>query len=153
MKWLNALGLLLQFISFWLAAPELIGDNGLKRMQKMLENFVSNFSIIFLGTIMMGYILFFSINGILRGLDASEKGITTAEMTRYYISVGIATLVYLAGMLRYKKIKLWIDQKIAVPVIENYIQNHRLRRNSLLAGAALFTFGFLIQFIIILILP
>jgi len=153
MKWLNAIAMLFQFISFWLAAPEIIGDKGLKRMQDMIKNLLSNLSVIILSTLILGYTLYFTINGIITGMEASETGITSGELIEYYITLFVAMLIYVVFMIRIKPIKLWIDNNISMPLVEKYIHNDRLRRNSLFGGAFLFTAGFLIQFIIILMEP
>ena len=153
MKWVNALGLLLQFVSFWLAAPEILGDSGLKRMQNLIKNLISNMSVILLSLLVLSYALFFAINGVLKGMEASSSGITEGEMTRYYIVLAAAMLLYLFFMIRFKRIRNWIDVSIAAPLLDKYIHNDRLRRNSLISGALLFTIGFLMQFIIIIAGP
>jgi len=151
MKWLNALGMFFQFISFWLAAPELIGDAGLKRLNSFLKKLVSNLSIILLTILILGYALFFSINGILRGIRASEFGLSYEEISRYYINFAIGTVFYIVFLIKFKKIKLWLDLKIAIPLVNKFTYNDNFRKNSLIAGALLFTFGFLIQFILVLL--
>jgi len=153
MKWLNALGMLFEFLSFWLAAPEILGNNGLNRLKHVLTMLITNLSVIVISLIVLGYGLGFTLTGIIQGLNASEFGATKAELIRYYLILFAGTALYFIFILRYRKIKAWIDTKIAVPLIENLINNDTLRKKSLVAGATLFTFGFLIQFIIILVQP
>lgn len=153
MKWLIAFGMFLQFISFWLAAPEIMGDGALKRLNQFLKNMVSNFSLIVLTILITAYALIFSIKGILTGMKASEGTITGNQINNYFISLIVATVAYMFFMFRYKKIKLWLDEKIAVPLVNKFTYDERFRRNSLLTGALLFTFGFLIQIFILLLQP
>ena len=150
MKWINALGLLLQFISFWLAAPEIIGDNGLMRMQNLIKKLISNLSVIILSLFILSITLYFAITGIMKGITASTAGISAEELTRYYIILGFSMLLYVLFMFRFRYIRNAIDEKIAAPLLDKYIHNDRLRKNSLITGALLFTVGFLMQFIIIL---
>lgn len=150
MKWLNAFGLLLQFLSFWFAAPELLGDSFLKRMQGGLKTFITKFSLVILLIVVLGYGLTFSFLGIIKGMKASENPISQNEMIQYYIVFGFATIAYMIFILNYKKIKTWLDVRVAGPLIEKLILNPDLRKNALISGAILFTLGFLIQFAIII---
>src|SRR5262245_31486189 len=116
MKWINALGLVLQFVSFWLAAPEILGDNGLKRMQSIIKKIISNLSVIVLSLLILSYTLYFTISGVMQGLEASSSGVTQNELTKYYVQLGIAMLIYLFFMIRFRSIRNWIDLKIAGPL-------------------------------------
>lgn len=153
MKWLIAFGMFLQFISFWLAAPEIMGDGALKRLNQFLKNMVSNFSLIIITLLIAAYGVTFFINGIVTGMKASEGTLTSNQTNSYFISLTVGTIAYMFFMFRYKKIRLWLDEKIAVPLVNKFTFDERFRRNSLLTGALLFTFGFLIQIIILLIQP
>ncbi len=143
----------IQFISFWLAAPELIGDAALKRLNSFLKKFVSNISMILLTALVLAFSLSFSINGILKGMSFSKTGATREEMNSYLITIAISGIIYIIFLIFFKKIKLWLDKRISAPLIHKFTYSDRFRRNSLLIGAFLFTFGFLIQFIIILLQP
>ena len=153
MKWLNAFSILLQFISFWLAAPELIGDVSLKRLNAFLQKFVSNISMIFLALLILAFSITIGINGIIKGINYSATGVTTEEMWAYYINLGIAGFLYLIFMIFFKKIKLWLDKHLSAPLVNKFTYSDSFRRNSLLIGALLFTFGFVIQFMLILLQP
>lgn len=151
MKWLNATGLLLQFLSFWFAAPEILGDGFLKRMQVGLKSFVTKLSVLVVIVVVLGYGLTFSVMGILKGMNATETPVTNYEMVQYYIAFGLATLLYLIFIFNYKKIRAFIDSRLAGPLIEKLILNADLRKNALITGAILFTLGFLAQFMAILL--
>ncbi|HMT30478.1 MAG TPA: hypothetical protein PKD91_14480 [Bacteroidia bacterium] len=151
MKWINALGLLLQFISFWLAAPEILGEKALIRISSGLKKLVSNLSMAIVLLIILGYGLTFSIGGIMKGLEASRSGSSIQNDSNFLISMGIATFLYFIFIFRYKKIRLFIDTKISGPLIEMFVKDEQIRKNSLWTGAVLFTTGFIIQFLIILL--
>lgn len=142
--------MLFQFISFWLAAPEIIGDKNLKRMQDMIKNLFSNLSVIILSVLVPGYALLFKFNGAMKGLESSSSGITPG---RYYSTVLVAMMLYMIFTLRFKYIKLWIDNRISSPLPEKHIHYNRLHRKSLVSSTYLFTTVFLIQFLIILFEP
>jgi hypothetical protein len=151
MKWINAIGLILQFFSFWLAAPELLGRQTLERFELQLRKLVASLPVIIIGMITVGYGLTFGIAGVMRGLEASEKGITEEEMNRFFIIMGVFTFLYFLFILFYKKIRAWMEVKFAAPLTEALIRNNESRKNALVAGAVLFTVGFLIQLVVILI--
>lgn len=150
MKWLNALSLLLQFTSFWMVAPEIIGEKSLIRISEMLKKFLSNLSIIIIFLIVAAYGITFAVGGTLQGLSASKNGTTETDFNLYFIFLGFATVFYMIFIFNYKKIRNWLDKKITGPLIDKFVQNDELRRNSLLTGATLFTVAFIIQFILAL---
>jgi hypothetical protein len=41
MEWLNRIGMILGFLSFWLVAPEFIGEERLRRWEERLEAFIA----------------------------------------------------------------------------------------------------------------
>jgi|GEM_PF-719551 len=129
MKWLNALGLLLQFISFWLVAPEIIGKNSLIRIAGMLKKFLSNLSVIIIFLVVAAYGITFSVGGTLRGLSASDNRVSNTEFYSYLIVLGIATVLYMIFIFNYKKIRSWLDRKITGPLVDKFVQNDELRKN------------------------
>lgn len=153
MKWLTAFAMLIQFISFWLAAPELIGDTTLKRLNSFLQKFISNLSMILLTLLVLAISISFSINGIIKGMSYSATGVTREEVNKYLITLAISGIIYIIFLINFKKIKLWMDTRIAAPLITKFTYSDSFRKNSLIIGAILFTFGFLIQFMIILLQP
>lgn len=153
MKWLNAFSLLLQFISFWLVAPEIIGEKSLIRISEMIKKFLSNLSIIIIFLIIAAYGITFAVGGTLKGFNASEKGVSSSDFNSYIIVLGISTVIYMIFIFNYKKIRIWLDKKVTGPLVDKFVQNDELRKKSLLAGATLFTTGFIIQFILALSQP
>lgn len=149
MKWINALGLLLQFISFWFAAPELLGVNTLKRFEISLRKFVAALPLIILLCVVLIYAISLSALGILKGIKASEEGIAKNEMTEVYLIMGGCFLVYFVFLIFFKRIKNWLDLHLAQPLVSGLINNNKARSSALIVGAVLFTIGFLLQMVVI----
>ncbi|MBD78905.1 MAG: hypothetical protein CL840_08295 [Crocinitomicaceae bacterium] len=145
MKWINALGLLMQFIAFWLAAPELLGKETLQRFELGLRKFISYIPILILMMVVLGFAISVSIWGTIKGLNASEQGVTENEMINYYIILGVCFAIYGVFLFFFKKIRNWLEVKLAQPLISGLIVNNHIRSTSLILGAILFTIGFLLQ--------
>lgn len=145
MKWVNIAGLLLQFLAFWLAAPELLGEDTLKRFEKGLTKFIARMPVILFILVVTFYFSYFGIGGLLKGLKAADEGIEESEMVSFFISMGIGTLIYMIYIFSYKRINKWLELKVAEPLTDKLINNNQTRKNSLIAGAIFFTLGFLLQ--------
>ena len=150
MKWVNAIGLLLQFIAFWLAAPELLGEPTLRRFEKGLKKLVTQLPMIIIWLVILGYGLTSLILSLVKGLDAAKNGTSTESMTTFYITLGIASGLYFIFMIFYKRIKKALETKLAQPLVEKLINNTETRKQSLILGAILFSVGFFMQFIVVI---
>ena len=146
MKWINALGLLLQFIAFWFAAPELIGEANLKRLKTGLIRFTTFLPLLFFILLILGYGGYFAIGGAIKGWQASASGTTESEIYTFYVYLALATVIYLLVMFNFKKIKFWLNERLSKPLVARLIANDQFRSSLLLIGAILFTAGFLLQF-------
>lgn len=145
MKWINAIGLVLQFVAFWLAAPELLGESALRRFRNGLEAFLARLPMAFFLIIVLGFSFGFGGLGIWKGIKASQSGMEVGEMTRFYVLLGIGMAVYFVFLIFSKKVMRWISEKFSKPLVQKLIQEDRMRKNSLIIGAILFTVGFLFQ--------
>ena len=145
-KWIAVTGLVLQFLAFWLAAPELLGESTLKRLQKGLEQFLSSMPVLLLGLIMMAYGGWFGVRGAYLGYQGSQSGdVTYEEMVDYYVVLGVCTLIYFVLVFSYKRIRRFLTARVAQPLIHQLIHQQNLRKQALAVGAILFTLGFLLQ--------
>lgn len=147
MKWLNLLGLLLQFLAFWFAAPELLGEMTLKKFETGLKKFVTLMPVILLMSVVMLFGFGLGGYGLYMGLKGSSGELQTQDFTRYYIIMGCSFLVYALFMLFYKRIQRWVSLRISTPLIETLINQGETRKQALIIGAILFTLGFILQFI------
>jgi hypothetical protein len=148
MKWLNALGMILQFISFWFAAPELLGVSTLKRFEKGLQKFISIIPMILLMIIIAGFGIGLGLMGFLKGLKGASQGLEEGEFFRYLAILGGVSIVYVIFVIRFKRIERWLEMKLAKPLTERLINSNHTRTNALIIGALLFTIGFVCQFLV-----
>jgi len=151
MKWINASGLILQFLAFWFAAPELLGESTLKRFESGLRKFIGRIPILLFMLGVMAYAFLFAVIGFMKGLDAAKHGIEEAEMYRFFWVLGTASLLYFISILFYKRILSWLDRKLALPLTDKLIHNNHTRKLALLIGAVLFSLGFALQLFAVLI--
>ena len=151
MKWLAIIGLTFQFLAFWFAAPELLGESTLQRFQDSLKKVISILPILIIFIVILGYGLTFSILGIVKGIQASEEGIQQAEFYNYFIVMGISTLIYFVFIGFYKRIKRWLENRLAIPLVNQLIENSHARSSALVVGAVLFTLGFVIQIVVLIL--
>lgn len=150
MKWINILGLVLQFLSFWLAAPELLGSETLKRFENGLIKFLSRLPSILLGIIGLVVGISMGIYGIYSGIAASENGQNNTLTTMYTIlGISIAYMIYI--FFFYKKVQSFIERWFARPLINHLITNQESRKVALITGAVLFTIGFLCQLTVLIL--
>jgi hypothetical protein len=151
MKWLNIIGLTFQFLAFWFAAPELLGESTLLRFQSSLKKFISVLPLLIILFVVLGYGLTFSILGVLKGIEASETGIEESSMYRYFLVMGVCTLLYFLFLAFYKKIKTALETKLAAPLVNRLIENSQARSSALVIGAVLFSLGFVLQLVVLIL--
>jgi hypothetical protein len=148
MKWINAIGLVLQFTSFWLAAPELLGQNTLRRFEGGLKRFITLLPLALIWIIILAYGLTFSILGIMKGLEGGKTGRMDYS---FFIPLIICTCLYFIFIFFNKKIRYYLDTKLSQPLTQRLINNNETRKNLLIVGALIFTAGFFMQLIVILL--
>lgn len=147
MKWVNIIGLCFQFVAFWLAAPELLGESTLKRFEKGLERLVSAIPSIVLLVIMAVYGSYFFYNGITGVLAAQEGELEEGAIRNYFIILVVFSALYMTYIFMYKRISAQIKLRISEPLIHKLINNNESRKNALIVGAIIFSLGFFLQLI------
>ncbi|MCB0481424.1 MAG: hypothetical protein KDC83_08315 [Flavobacteriales bacterium] len=145
MKWINLIGLCLQFLSFWLAAPELLGELTLDRLKTGLIKFVSVFPIYLFAFLGAGLGLVMGIMGTLKGINAKDG--EPVDFIGYAITLGVVMLLYFVLLFFRIRIEKAIHKHFGAPFIESIIKNEAFRKKLLLAAAILFTLGFICQLI------
>lgn len=132
-KIITIFGLFFQFISFWLAAPEILGVEWLKKTENILKKLISQIP---------NYILI--VFGIIIGIVLSES------VTNFYWLLIVATLLILITFLQ-KKIEMNLEKKISGPLLNKLIGSNTLRFTLLKFAAAFFTLGFVLQIIAVIL--
>jgi hypothetical protein len=143
MKWLNILGLVLQFIAFWLAAPELLGVEALKRFEAGLVKIISQLPGLLFGFLGFSVGLGLGIYGFYTGMQGERENVISSM----YITIGIMVAYVLFMVFFYKRLQVYLQRKVAEPLIEKLINNNQTRKAALILGALFFTVGFLAQLV------
>ncbi|MBI1306808.1 MAG: hypothetical protein GC181_09355 [Bacteroidetes bacterium] len=149
MKWLNLAGLTLQFLAFWFAAPELLGESTMKRLENGLIRLVSSLPVILIagGAIVFG--VFMAIAGVRFGLEAGREGAENLNLMFVILGVSVISTLYFA--LFSAKTTRWMKRKYATPLINKLIASEQFRKTALQLGAVLFSVGFVLQFVVMLL--
>jgi Zn-dependent protease with chaperone function len=144
-KWINIIGLCLQFVAFWLAAPELLGESTLKRFEKGLEKLVSSIPLILLLLVMLVYGSYFFYNAIIGISEGQNTGLEEHEIISYFVQLVLFSIFYLVFVMLYKRISKWLMTHVSEPLIHKLINNNESRKNALIVGAIVFSLGFFLQ--------
>ncbi len=139
--WLNRIGLIMGFISFWFAAPEILGEENLKKLSVTLGasfgciSFLL-FVIMLIGSLLVTVVLLFLI---FDSLDLDSE---------YLI------LFFLIGYL----LVIWFFHELLPDITNKFLNllkrilsqladDKNFRRKSLFFGGAFFVIGFALQFL------
>lgn len=127
--WLDRIGLVCQFLSFWFVAPELIGEDRLQGLSKGLASFFSTtlFLFISLAVVALAWSLAFR-----EGIHWFHRG---------SLALLFSSVVLIPKLLLYKRFKkVWLPA-----LIQHLSDDERFRRGLLMIGGALLTIGVALQ--------
>ncbi len=157
MEWLNRMGLIIQFLSFWLAAPEILGEERLRRLQSRIAsgvNLLPSLSVeVTMGglaviAVMLGIWLDTILSPILPEPNSAVRWSGLPSRPYLLVMVVIAfTALNLAAFWVGRKVSAEVKEKIVPRLLDSLAKNERVRQRSLVLGAALFTAGFLMQLV------
>jgi hypothetical protein len=142
-KWLNILGLVLQFIAFWLAAPELLGVEALKRFETGLVKIISQLPGLLFGFLGFSLGIGLGIYGFYTGMQGDREKVFSSM----YLMAGVMAVYVLFMVFFYKRLQVYLQRNVAEPLIEKLINNNQTRKAALVLGALFFTVGFLAQLV------
>lgn len=137
MAWLNRIGLILNFVSFWLAAPEILGEERLKTLYRTgLKSvpFIAGFFIFYLYILLIGLPVIYII-----------QHFKDTNVAKYTLLAGFILMFVglpLSGYLR-NRIDRWLQSSLFLELVDNYL----LRRRLLFLGGIFFVTGFVLQFV------
>ena len=112
MKWINVAGLFLEFLAFWFAAPELLGEQSLKGIEKGLRRFIFYLPKLVFILIVAAFLIYCLI---------AASHIT--NYVTYTWQIGIESAVYVVIIIFIKPIQRKVDEKISRPLIEKIINS------------------------------
>jgi uncharacterized membrane protein YozB (DUF420 family) len=131
---LNRIGMALGFLSFWLVAPEFIGEERLRSWEQALAT------------------------GLLKAPKALKWSL--AVMTLAAVVVYVVRSLSTWPPIRFPDVPQWwvlvlaltsatmlTAEVLITPIVSRLANDNRVRQSALLLGAALFTISFLLQFI------
>ncbi|MGV3617153.1 MAG: hypothetical protein ACO1SV_17640 [Fimbriimonas sp.] len=131
MIWADRAGILCQFLSFWLVAPELLGHARLARLRRALSRVVQAMILVPVGAV-----------GVVGG-----SALAFAAIERWEHSAARATFVGFLVAL----VLLWIYWSLrqgTLPRLLERLENRETFRGHLATlGAVLFTIGFILQMV------
>jgi len=131
MEWVNRVGIVLEFLSFWFAAPEILGEERLRKLERRVEK----------GVIVLPEVLF--VVGvavmflIIIPLTLNER-----------ISWSVATLmIVVVSVLVLLLLPLAMQGVVIPPLLRILADDERIRQRSRAVGAVLFVVGILLELI------
>ncbi len=146
-KWITVAGLCMQFVAFWLAAPELLGVDALKRFENGLVKLLSRLPGYTIGFIGFATGVSLGVYGMMVGMKGDAALVKEAM-----IWIGVVFLLYIMFVIFfYKRLQNYLKRNVAEPLIQNLITNNQTRKTALVAGAVLFSLGFVCQVVSIII--
>ena len=132
-KIFTLLGLILQFVAFWMAAPEILGADWLKKTEEMIRKAINQLPQLILAVLGMAMgVMFYH------------------SMSSFFVFVVVIMIIILL-LIFYKKVEKLLDEKISKPLVNKLIINETFRFTLLKFAALFFTLGFLIQIALVII--
>ncbi|MGV0755076.1 hypothetical protein ACTS95_06160 [Empedobacter brevis] len=133
-KVFTILGLVLQFLAFWMAAPEILGVDWLRKTEGLIRKMISQLPQLILAV--FGMVL----------------GVMFYHSMRSIFAFVVVIIIIAILLLLYKKLGQVLDEKISKPLIKKLILNDTFRFTLLKFAALFFTLGFIIQIALVLFL-
>lgn len=140
--WINRIGMLMDFLAFWFAAPELLGERRLKAMEKIVVESAKGcyFSLGCLMPIILWFLIIPWVDELLRPLRGAP---TSKVLITGLILTSLALLLWwILSNLSFTLVK-----RAMRAVVHFFSDDSRTRRRALSIGAAFFVIGFILQLI------
>ena len=133
-KLLNLLGIVLEFLSFWFAAPEILGEERLRAMERGLEK----------GIKLLPAVVGARWTVLAVGMVVTVMVQVAMEEPRNLL--GLTALTAVAVGTGMAVVTITLKEKVVEPVLRVLADDERIRQRSLAVGAVLFMVAFLFQF-------
>jgi hypothetical protein len=136
MRWVNRVGMLLEFLSLWLAAPELLGEERLKAWGRQLERWLQVI------VVMLWFLLFAFLWAAVS--DAMPDEVVAAMPTiTFTVATAILSVVCALPLI----LSIEMNRKVIRPLQKRLTDDGRVRSRCLALGALLFMLGFLLRLV------
>ena len=128
----------LEFLSFWMVAPELLGESRMRVIEKQFMK---------LEILLPG--LIFGLTGVVTGLAFSKFSKHVGHWDFWNMFVVGFMVVYLAFILVFlKRIADFMSNRVIAPFFRRLSENGMFRAQLLRTGAVLFTLCFLLKLVV-----
>jgi hypothetical protein len=141
-KWLNLIGLVLEFASFWFAAPELIGSERMRALEGRLRAVVARLPPLLFALLGVGMAIFGAAFGATVARDPGLLERAPATVPVYFGGVALLTA---ALAIFQRRITRAVEQRVVAPLLRWLIDDEGARARALAIAAVLMTAGFTLQ--------
>jgi hypothetical protein len=148
--WVSRLAIILNFLSFWLVAPEFIGEERLQKIERKLKSgFVfalpTTIWLLVLPCVTLGALFLFLF--LLFAVLAVFFHYPSLRVDGPFLDALVAVFTVLAVIFANRS-RRWADQKIAKPLLAKLVNDDDARRRYLVTGILMFILGHALQFLI-----
>jgi len=148
--WVNRVGIMLESLAFWLAAPEILGEERLRALEGRVEQGLRNLPL------MLAIAAVIALAWVSSMVTAAPFALITLVLSwrEHWLRIlwaalevaGALALVMVAARLMLSG--AWaLEDKVVRPLLRLLADDERIRGRSLAVGAVLFVVGFLLQLI------
>jgi carbon starvation protein CstA len=141
LKVINILIDVLEFVSFWMVAPELLGEKRMKTIETAVRKTEPYMPGILVGA-----------SGTIIGLTFSFLGIymaSTQYLMQWNIFLAVFMVIYILTILKYsKRFSAFLSNDFFGPFFQKLSDSEVFRKNALKLGAVLFTLSFVLKMVV-----
>jgi hypothetical protein len=140
MKWVTYTGLTLDFVSFWLVAPAIMGERLLNGLRRGIST--GSRAVVWLVAIVIGHLVGWVVwIGFLLALFSLQGDPSLWILLLLYLVFNVVGLVVTTSSqnFMYKK---WVE-----PILAQLSDDRLFRRHVFIIGCVMFTLGFILQLI------
>ena len=138
--WVNRVGIVLEFLSFWFAAPEILGEERLRALERRIEQ----------GLRVLPSVVALGLTGVVVASVVMALGRAAVEgVVTWVIAVMVVAWVVVLVMkgTKFEIVAIVLENKIVLPLLRVLADDERIRQRSLAVGAVLFVVGFSLQLV------
>jgi hypothetical protein len=142
-KVLNLVGIVLEFLSFWFAAPEILGVDRLRALEQELKKGIRLLPVARAWLVGLAMVVGLVTSAAVIMVPSAAMGPLATRLSLLIVLAGL-----LAGLLAIEETKIALQERVIAPVLQVLAddKNEHIRRRSLVVGGVLFVIAFLCQF-------
>jgi hypothetical protein len=149
--WVNRGGIMLEFLSFWFAAPEILGEERLRALERKVERGIRVLSNrprwMTLGVaVAVGMVLVRLGDPMIRCIESAVSAVASRVVGKVAGDILVFVLGAVLGWV-WQALMPKLQDRVLSPLLKILADDERIRQRSLAVGAVLFVVGFLLQFV------